>query len=393
MTSYNGFVWPKKGKVFAPDWDEKKECGNGLHGFLWGEGDAGLASKYEDAIWIVAKVKEGECVDLNGKVKFPSAHVVFCGSREQAVQIIQNNAPHGKKINWSTVTGGYKSTVTGGDWSTVTGGNRSTVTGGNMSTVTGGDGSTVTGGNWSTVTGGDGSTVTGGYWSTVTGGNWSTVTGGNMSTVTGGDGSTVTGGNWSTVTGGDGSTVTGGYRSTVTGGDGAVLIIKKILHGRGTNFIAEVGERGIKPNTPYQIDENGMYLVISQDLLQAIQAEAFDQFDSKAIAIDCAKNSAMMGDDVAVVHVVGEFSGQEQLSRCAEYELQPGKDFPFTLASICPWCWDYDGETVELEECGLGVRCPRCKKIATKQQVLAELSHLVIEQQEALERMERKGAA
>lgn len=32
MTSYNGFQWPEKGYVEAPDWEATGECGNG--GFI-----------------------------------------------------------------------------------------------------------------------------------------------------------------------------------------------------------------------------------------------------------------------------------------------------------------------------------------------------------------------
>ena len=38
MTSYGEFVWPELGYVEAPDWEPTETCGNGLHGFLWGEG-------------------------------------------------------------------------------------------------------------------------------------------------------------------------------------------------------------------------------------------------------------------------------------------------------------------------------------------------------------------
>lgn len=39
MTSHGGFRWPADGYVEAYDWKPKAECGNGLHGWLWGEGD------------------------------------------------------------------------------------------------------------------------------------------------------------------------------------------------------------------------------------------------------------------------------------------------------------------------------------------------------------------
>ena len=35
LKSYGGFQWKEKGIVEAPDFKATKECGNGLHGFLW----------------------------------------------------------------------------------------------------------------------------------------------------------------------------------------------------------------------------------------------------------------------------------------------------------------------------------------------------------------------
>ena len=42
MTSYGGFKWPKSGPVKCDDWKPRAECGNGLHGLLWGVGDGSL---------------------------------------------------------------------------------------------------------------------------------------------------------------------------------------------------------------------------------------------------------------------------------------------------------------------------------------------------------------
>ena len=53
MQSHEGFIWPKSGKVSAPDWKPTKACGNGLHGFLNGEGDGPLANWNHDAVWLV----------------------------------------------------------------------------------------------------------------------------------------------------------------------------------------------------------------------------------------------------------------------------------------------------------------------------------------------------
>lgn len=40
MSSKNGFVWPALGEAaIAPDWINNNECGNGLHGWLYGAGE------------------------------------------------------------------------------------------------------------------------------------------------------------------------------------------------------------------------------------------------------------------------------------------------------------------------------------------------------------------
>ena len=73
-------------------------------------------------------------------------------------------------------------------------------------------------------------------------------------TVTGGCHATVTGGYGATVTGGYGATVTGGHRATVTGGHGAILLLS-FYSDRKRVVTAYVGENGIKPNTPYRLNE------------------------------------------------------------------------------------------------------------------------------------------
>jgi len=149
LRSYNAFQWPEAGHVSALDWEATEECGNGLHGFLWGEGDHALANQASDAKWLVVETDGANVIDLGGKVKFPSGTVVFCGEAQNAAAYIQGNGGAGKKVMRSTLTGGYGSTLTGGYCSTLTGGYGSTLTGGNCSTLTGGDSSTLTGGDGS----------------------------------------------------------------------------------------------------------------------------------------------------------------------------------------------------------------------------------------------------
>ena len=151
MSSRNGFIWPESGPVECPDWSPEPVCGHGLHGALWGEGNAQLLSWDKDARWLVVRVLAPDIVDLDGKVKFPRGWVEHCGTRESATQYLSDHGGRGRAIIGLTATGGHDSTLTGGDGSTLTGGNRSTLTGGNRSTLTGGYRSTLTGGDGSQI--------------------------------------------------------------------------------------------------------------------------------------------------------------------------------------------------------------------------------------------------
>ena len=164
MTSHNGFVWPRSGRVEAPDWKPTAECGNGLHGLLNGQGDGNLLDWTEAAVWVVAAVDAEQIIDINGKVKFPWADVIFAGDRRGAIATIQPLCAEPNLVVGATVTGGDRATVTGGYRATVTGGDRATVTGGDRATVTGGYRAIVTGGYRAIVTGGYESLLQLYYW-------------------------------------------------------------------------------------------------------------------------------------------------------------------------------------------------------------------------------------
>jgi hypothetical protein len=146
MTSYGGFVCPRSGMVECHDWQPTPECGNGLHGFLWGYGDGFLADWSYDAVWLVVAVEDW--IALEGKVKFPRGEVVFCGSRLDATTEIIRLGARGAVIG-AILTGGAGSTLTGGYGSILAGGEGATLTGGYGSILTGGNRSTLTGGSWS----------------------------------------------------------------------------------------------------------------------------------------------------------------------------------------------------------------------------------------------------
>ena len=87
LKSYNDFQWPESGPVVCPDWNEKANCGNGLHGWLWATGDYSLKEKHPQAKWLVVEVESDSVIDLGGKVKFQQGNVIFCGTFRQAYDL------------------------------------------------------------------------------------------------------------------------------------------------------------------------------------------------------------------------------------------------------------------------------------------------------------------
>src|SRR6202142_2176429 len=164
MTSKNGFKWPEKGAVECHDWLPTAECGNGLHGFLWGEGNGGLANWAADAKWLVVSVLEKDIVVIDRKVKFPRGNVVFCGGRKGATDYIAARAPGGRTpaIIGHFAVSGYRGTSTSGVGGTSTSGYGGTSTSGHRGTSTSGVGGTSTSGYRGTSTSGHRGTSTSG---------------------------------------------------------------------------------------------------------------------------------------------------------------------------------------------------------------------------------------
>ena len=112
LTSHSGFSWPADvgAEVSAPDWKKNKECGNGLHGWLYGQGDHSCVSYWEndDAKWMVLEVPSAEIVMLGGKCKFPNARVRFIGTKSDAADFIIANEPKALNVagNYGTATAG-----------------------------------------------------------------------------------------------------------------------------------------------------------------------------------------------------------------------------------------------------------------------------------------------
>jgi len=117
MTAYNGFKWPEMGPVDCPDWSDDYECGHGLRGLLWGEGDGGLLSWTPYAMWLVVEVLASDIRTgqgaLVGKCKFPRGTVVYCGTRYGAAEYIGARSVN-RAICGGTATAGDAGTATAG---------------------------------------------------------------------------------------------------------------------------------------------------------------------------------------------------------------------------------------------------------------------------------------
>ena len=168
-TSHSGFVWPEVGgTATAPDWDPDPDraCGGGLHGLLWGCGDAHLLSHAADALWQVVAVKPVDIAnpDAPGKVRFRSGVVVFEGDRDGATTYLLDNGAAGRPVVYGTATAGHYGTATAGNGGTATAGCYGTATAGHYGTATAGDYGTATAGDYGTATAGNGGTIVVRWW-------------------------------------------------------------------------------------------------------------------------------------------------------------------------------------------------------------------------------------
>jgi hypothetical protein len=310
MSSQNGFVWPQVGEVAgAPDWIDNNECGNGLHGWLFGQGDHGVSSYLDSTSkWLVVEVESNTIVMLGGKCKFPRGKVVFVGDKKDATDYLIANEPRAREVAvigaqlvvgekktvivgaLGTATAGYRGTATAGDRGTATAGDSGTATAGDSGTATAGDSGTATAGDSGTATAGDSGTATAGYSGTATAGDSGTATAGDRGTATAGYRGTATAGYRGTATAGYRGTATAGYRGTATAGDSGTATAGALgtatagdsgtatagdsgtatagdsgeirvrwyddKNDRYRTVIGYVGEDGIEANVAYRLDDN-----------------------------------------------------------------------------------------------------------------------------------------
>ena len=176
--SYDGFKYPTEinSVIESSDWVEDGQCGNGLHGILWGVGTT-IYFYTEPSIWFVIEVNPKDGLsDLGDKVKFKKGIIRYIGVLQGAVELLYKYAPPNSKINYISLSAGNYSTLSAGSNSTLSARNNSTLSAGNYSTLSSGNDSTLSAvvnsnlsaGNYSTLSAGNKSTLSAGYNSTVT---------------------------------------------------------------------------------------------------------------------------------------------------------------------------------------------------------------------------------
>jgi hypothetical protein len=157
MTSRNGFKWPEVGQeVVAPDWHKKAECGNGLHGWLYGQGDHSCVEYWRapDAKWLVLEADSDSIVMIGGKCKVPKAIVRFVGDVKSATDYLWEHEPRSRDVE---VIGACRADkregaqVKVGALGTATAGALGTATAGASGTATAGDSGTATAGLYGAI--------------------------------------------------------------------------------------------------------------------------------------------------------------------------------------------------------------------------------------------------
>ena len=113
--SHGGFQWPMQigATVTAPDWEPTAECGNGLHGWLYGQGDHGC-SDYpgtDGAKWYALEVVEADIIMLGAGYVFapqPDVAALPTASRPEAAPAASAATPrpiHNPGPRWAATVG------------------------------------------------------------------------------------------------------------------------------------------------------------------------------------------------------------------------------------------------------------------------------------------------
>ena len=288
MTAHGGFKWPPVGEVVeAPDWDPEPQCGGGLHGLPWGEGDGTLLDWSEGAVWVVfesvavdgtASDEEAVLIDNGLKAKCRRARVLYAGTKAGAIKYLLDHGAIGHAVVGASVAAGDGCSMAVGAYGQVAVGAEGTATAGRYGQAVAGEGGRVQVGDHGVAVVGDRGTAKGDYNIVVAAGYRATAEGGGCSVVVAGDrGRAVAGyfgivaaGHGGTAIAGDGGMAVAGDEGTAIAGDNGMAVVGRDgrasagLHGRlviksryGGVVTAVVGEGGIRPNTLYCVGESG----------------------------------------------------------------------------------------------------------------------------------------
>ena len=253
MISYGRFVWPELGHVEAPDWEPTEKSGNGLHGFLWGEGNGNLISWKEDAKWLVVKVNKEDLIKLDGKVKFKRGDVIYSGNRKKATKLIIKHKPEAVVIGvtkkGNNVHVGYGGKAIAGNYGEATAGNYGEVTAGNY-------GKAIVGYKGAAYAGNSGMVIAGDYGEAIAG-RYGTATAGNYGEVTAGyKGTAIVGDYGKAVSGVYGKAIAGSYGKAIVGYEGKAIAGDRGEAIAGSWGKVQAGNNGVIETEYYEIDNN-----------------------------------------------------------------------------------------------------------------------------------------
>jgi hypothetical protein len=263
----NGFEWPRSGVVIAPDWGTKQpnECGGGLHGLLWGVGDAENCCYWGDnAKWLVVEVLKKEVVDIDGtKVKFPRGTVIFCGSLQEAAAIVKKRAPLGTPVTGGSAAAGDRGSAAAGDMGSAAAGYMGSAAAGDMGSAAAGDrGSAAAGDMGSAAAGymgsaaaGDRGSAAAGYMGSAAAGYRGSAAAGYRGSAAAGDRGSAAAGDRGSAAAGDRGSAAAGYMGRAKGGEAAVISVLywDEIRQKYWRKCAVVGEDGVLPNTWYEV--------------------------------------------------------------------------------------------------------------------------------------------
>ena len=264
LKAHGGFQWSESGIVKAPDWDSEPECGNGLHGLLWGEGDGGLLNWDKDARWLVVAVKEKDIVHIGQKVKFPECRVVHVGNQKSATDVLVQYAPKNTAVVGASITAGDYGKAAAGDYGQATAGyyGQATAgyygqaTAGSYGQATAGYAGQATAGYAGQATAGDDGQATAGYAGRATAGYAGRATAGYAGRATAGANGQATAGDDGQATAGYAGRATAGYAGRATAGANGIIVLSywDAKSKRSRLVVGYPGEGGIAKNTLYKLD-------------------------------------------------------------------------------------------------------------------------------------------